>query len=69
MEGQVLTLQDIFLYRQTGLDANRKVLGAHVATGFVPKFVPKLEAMGIRLPQGIFQGDAAAAAAIPRGRA
>ncbi len=70
MEGQVLTLQDIFLYRQSGVDANRKVQGAHVATGFVPKFIPKLEAMGIRLPQGIFKGDgAAAAAAIPRGRA
>jgi hypothetical protein len=69
MEGQTLTLQDIFLFKQTGLDANRKVLGQHVATGFVPKFVAKLDAMGIRLPQGIFQGENPAAAAIPRGRA
>ncbi len=68
MEGQVLTLQDIFLFRQTGVDEKRKVVGQHVATGFVPKFVPKLEAMGIRLPQGIFRADGAAAAAIPRGR-
>jgi hypothetical protein len=69
MEGQTLTLQDIFLFKQEGLDERRKVIGRHVATGFVPKFVQKLDALGIRLPQGIFHGDGAAAASIPRGRA
>jgi Flp pilus assembly CpaF family ATPase len=55
MQGEVVTLQDIFLYRQTGLDANRKVIGKHAATGFVPKFVEKIEALGIKIPRGLFK--------------
>jgi septum site-determining protein MinD len=66
MEGNVITLQDIFVYKQTGLDENRKVIGRFVATGFVPKFIVKLEAMGIPLPRGIFAEPATAAP--PRGR-
>ena len=54
MEGPTITLQDIFVYKQEGMDENRKVLGRYVATGFVPKFITKLEAMGIALPKGIF---------------
>jgi Flp pilus assembly CpaF family ATPase len=65
MEGQTITLQDVYVYKQSGVDGNRKVVGQHVATGFVPKFVPKLEALGIRLPQGIFQQRPDS---VPRGR-
>lgn len=54
MEANTITLQDIYTFKQTGLDANRKVMGSHAATGFVPKFVSKLEALGIDLPRGIF---------------
>jgi Flp pilus assembly CpaF family ATPase len=67
MEANTITLQDIFVYRQTGVDAKKRVVGSFVSTGFVPKFVPRLEALGISLPQGLFaprQPDA-----IPRGRA
>jgi septum site-determining protein MinD len=55
MQGEVVTLQDIFIYKQSGLDANRKVIGKHVATGFVPKFVDKIEALGIKIPRGLFK--------------
>ena len=65
MEGQTITLQDIFVFRQTGLNAEGKVQGRFVSTGFVPRFVHDLEAKGIRLPKGIF---AQVAPSIPRGR-
>jgi hypothetical protein len=71
MEGQTITLQDIFVFKQSGLDAERRVLGRYVCTGFVPRFVQKLEAMGIALPKGIFSSGAAGSSsrgAVPRGR-
>jgi len=40
----VITLQDIFLYKQEGLDKKRQVVGRFVPTGFVPKFVEEMEA-------------------------
>jgi pilus assembly protein CpaF len=55
MQGDVVTLQDIFVFKQTGLDANRKVIGKHVATGFIPKFIEKIEALGIKIPRGLFK--------------
>ncbi|MBS1983986.1 MAG: Flp pilus assembly complex ATPase component TadA [Bdellovibrionales bacterium] len=55
MQGDVVTLQDIFVFRQQGLDANRKVIGKHVATGFIPKFIEKIEALGIKIPRGLFK--------------
>jgi len=54
MEGPTITLQDIFVFKQEGMDQDRKVLGRFVATGFVPKFITRLDAMGIALPKGIF---------------
>jgi septum site-determining protein MinD len=54
MEANTITLQEIYAFKQTGLDANKKVLGSHSASGFVPKFVSKLDALGISLPRGIF---------------
>ena len=65
MEGQTITLQDIFVFRQTGIGEDGKVQGRFVSTGFVPRFVHDLEAKGIRLPKGIF---AQAAPSIGRGR-
>jgi septum site-determining protein MinD len=55
MQGDVITMQDIFLFKAEGLDKNRKVIGKHMATGFMPKMIEKFEAMGIRLPKGIFK--------------
>ena len=55
MEGQVITMQDIFTYKQTGVDERGKVVGKFVATGFIPRFVEGLQARGIKLPKGIFR--------------
>ena len=54
MEGDVVVLQDIFVFEQTGVDAKGKVLGRHRATGIRPRFLDKLAAAGINLPPDIF---------------
>jgi pilus assembly protein CpaF len=53
MEGDVVTLTDIFAFEQTGYDAG-KVLGRLRPTGLRPKFMDKIEAAGIHLPPQIF---------------
>ncbi len=55
MQGDVITMQDIFIFKKEGIDKNRKVIGRHMATGFMPKMVEKMEALGIKLPKGIFK--------------
>lgn len=54
MEGDVITLQDIFIFQEQGVGENGRVLGNFRATGVMPKFLPALEARGIRLPASIF---------------
>jgi pilus assembly protein CpaF len=54
MEGDVITMQDIFVYKQHGRDEKGKILGAMSPTGIKPKFVEKLEEAGISLPNDIF---------------
>lgn len=54
MEGEVITLQDIFEYRQTGLDPDGRVTGKFVASGFIPRFMNTLEAKGFSFPREIF---------------
>lgn len=54
MEGDLITLQELFVFQQTGLDENRKVKGRFRATGVRPKFAERLEAKGIVLPPSLF---------------
>src|SRR5450432_3969603 len=54
MEGEVVTLQDIFVFEKRGVSPEGKVLGRFAATGIRPKFYEKLLAAGIRLPPDIF---------------
>ncbi|HHX65194.1 MAG TPA: CpaF family protein [Chloroflexi bacterium] len=53
MEGDVIVMQDIFAYVQTGVN-NGRVEGYFTATGVRPKFMEKVEAAGIELPASIF---------------
>jgi pilus assembly protein CpaF len=53
MEGDVIVLQDIFVFEKTGI-RDGKVIGEFRATGVRPKFVEKFEAMGIYLPPQVF---------------
>lgn len=54
MEGDVITLQDIFIYEQTGRDEKGKIIGRMKPTGIRPKFLEKLASNGINLPNEIF---------------
>ncbi|MFZ5826350.1 MAG: ATPase, T2SS/T4P/T4SS family [Bacillota bacterium] len=56
MEGDVVVLQDLFLYRQTGVTPEGKVIGDFVPTGIRPKFWDRLVEHGINLPDEIFEG-------------
>jgi pilus assembly protein CpaF len=53
MEGDVVVLLDLFLFRESGLD-NGRVLGEFVPTGLWPKFRHKLEAAGCELSPTLF---------------
>jgi pilus assembly protein CpaF len=53
MEGDIITMQDIFIFEQTGFE-NGKVLGRLRPTGLRPKFMDKIESAGIHLPPAIF---------------
>jgi pilus assembly protein CpaF len=54
MEGEVVTLQDIFVFEKRGLSAEGKVIGRFAATGIRPKFYEKLLSAGIRLRPDLF---------------
>jgi pilus assembly protein CpaF len=54
MEGEIVTLQDIFVFEKRGLSPEGKVIGRFAATGIRPKFYEKLLAAGIRLRPDLF---------------
>jgi len=54
MEGDLITLQELFTFQQTGLDENRKVKGRFKATGVRPKFAERLAAKGVALSPNLF---------------
>jgi pilus assembly protein CpaF len=54
MEGDMVTLQDLFVFEKRGLDPDGKVVGRFAATGIRPKFYEKLLAAGIRLRPDLF---------------
>ena len=60
MEGDIITMSEIFAFRRTGMDAERNILGAIESTGVVPAFHQRLVMRGIDLPVSVF--------ALPAGR-
>jgi pilus assembly protein CpaF len=57
MEGDIITMQDIFIFEKTGLTAEGKVTGRFRATGVRPKCWERLKAAGINLPPEMFSGS------------
>ena len=66
MEGDVVTMQEIFVFDRQGIGEGGKVLGRYMATGIRPRFTDRLKAYGITLPATLFDNIAEAAAG--RGR-
>ena len=54
MESSTVSLQDIFQFKEKGIDANGKVIGSYITTGLVPTFAQKFKKKGIKLPKGLF---------------
>jgi pilus assembly protein CpaF len=55
MEGEVITMQDIFLFERTGLGPDGKVRGRFRATGIRPKCAERLASSGVHLPMDMFE--------------
>jgi pilus assembly protein CpaF len=55
MEGDTITMQEIFLYERTGLGPQGQVIGRFRATGIRPRFAEKLKACGMQLPRIFFE--------------
>src|SRR5687768_7068361 len=56
MEGDVITMQDIFVFEKLGITQDGKVIGRFRATGVRPKCCERLRASGIHLPADMFEG-------------
>jgi pilus assembly protein CpaF len=54
MEGDIITMQEIFTFERQGVAEDGRVLGRFRATGIRPRFTERLQAWGIDLPAGLF---------------
>jgi pilus assembly protein CpaF len=54
LEGQVVTMQDLFRFHHEGIDAEGRVLGQVLPTGIQPRFLDRLTAMGVSFPSDMF---------------
>ena len=54
MEGDVVSLQDLFLFERQGVSADGRTVGTFVSTGVRPKFAERLKASGFELPPNMF---------------
>jgi pilus assembly protein CpaF len=55
MEGETITMQEIFMYERTGIDAQGQVIGRFRPTGIRPRFAERLKACGLQLPRVFFE--------------
>jgi len=55
MEGEVITMQDIFVFKQEGFDDENRIVGRFIPTGFIPKFYEDLRRRGVEVDMGIFR--------------
>ena len=58
MEGEVVTMQDLFSFEQTGVDSDGRVIGEFRPTGIRPSFATKFEIAGVHLPTDLFTKEA-----------
>jgi pilus assembly protein CpaF len=54
LEGNQIVMQEIFAFKQTGVDANGKIVGEMKPTGSVPTWIDQLKSRGIELDMGMF---------------
>jgi len=54
MQGEAITLQEIFRFKEEGFDKNRKITGQFQAMGLIPTFIENFERRGIKIPRNLF---------------
>ena len=55
MEGEIITMQEVYSFHQTGIDAvTGSVSGYFAASGVRPRFVDRLRSFGVALPENLF---------------
>lgn len=57
MEGDIITLQDLFIFEQEGVSDEGKIIGKAKATGIRPRCYDKIVEHGVRLPMDLFRTD------------
>jgi len=57
MQGEVVSLQEVFRFKETGYDKNRKIQGQFQAMGLIPSFIEKFEQKGVIVPRDIFTNN------------
>ncbi len=66
MQGDTVTLQDIFKYKEEGFDKNRKIIGQFQASGLIPTFIEEFEQKGVSIPRNLFMSSEAATVNKPK---
>ncbi len=66
MQGDTVTLQDIFKYKEEGFDKNRKIIGQFQALGLIPTFIEEFEQKGISIPRNLFISSESASTNKPK---
>lgn len=57
MQGDAVTLQDVFTFKEVGYDKNRKIVGKFLSKGLIPKFVQDLKERGVAIPKDLFSNE------------
>ena len=57
IQGDRVTMQDVFSFKESGYDKNRKVVGKFLSQGLIPKFVQDLKERGITIPKDLFSNE------------
>ncbi len=57
IQGDTVTLQEIFCFKEKGFDKNRKIIGDFEALGLIPSFVENFERKGVKIPRSLFTNE------------
>ncbi|MEM4248372.1 MAG: hypothetical protein QXH80_03815, partial [Candidatus Nanoarchaeia archaeon] len=55
MEGEIITMQDLFIFKHEGWSPDGKIIGKHVACGNIPTFIEEIQRAGIDFDISIFK--------------
>lgn len=66
MQGETVTLQEIFRFKEEGFDKNRKIIGQFQPMGLIPTFIESFEQRGVTIPRNLFTGASETPKTVPK---